>query len=235
MQNNDLIKVLRDFNVDCSDFQCSLLMELMSYTLEKNKVLNLTNITLENDFINKMIIDSALSFNDVDLNNKNKCIDVGTGGGFPGLVLAILYPYINFTLLDSTLKKCVHVKQCAEHLNLNNVTVVNDRVENFIIHNRSSFDLVTARAVSSLNMLLELCMPLLKQNGVFIALKGKAGLDELKESKEALKKLNTKLINCFEYNLKDDSGTRMNFHFNLDGEINKKYPRSYKEIKHRPL
>lgn len=235
MQNNDLIKVLRDFNINCSDNQCSLLMELMAYTLEKNKVLNLTNITLENDFINKMIIDSALSFNDVDLANKTNCIDVGTGGGFPGLVLAVLYPSIKFTLLDSTLKKCVHVKDCANHLGLNNVEVVNDRVEEFVVNNRNKFDLITARAVSSLNMLLELCMPLLTKNGVFVALKGKAGLDELKDSKEALKKLNTKMINCFEYNLKDDAGTRMNFHFVLTGQINKKYPRSYKEIKHRPL
>lgn len=235
MQNKGFIANLEHFGIVFDEQQYNSLLDLMRLTLAKNEVLNLTTITDEESFLNKMILDSALAFKDVNLTNKKTCIDVGTGGGFPGLVLAILYPTINFVLLDSTLKKCKHVEETAHNLNLNNVKVINDRVENFVIKNRGKFDLVTARAVSALNMLIELCSPLLSKNGVFVALKGKAGLDELNASKNAFKTLNVKLDSSYSYDLMDGAGTRINFHIVLNGVVPNKYPRSYNTIKNKPL
>lgn len=207
----------------------------MHLTLEKNKVMNITSIVDENDFLIKMILDSAVSFNGVDLSETKSAIDVGTGGGFPGLVLAILYPSIQFTLLDSTKKKCDHVKEVALSLGLKNVNVVHARAEEFALSHREYFDIATARAVSYLNLLLELCVPLIKVGGTFVALKGKIAQGELNDSDNATKKLNCKMLNTFNYQLIDESGERTNFHFIKMKETNNKYPRSYSDMKKKPL
>lgn len=235
MQSKNFRPILQKFGVVFTEEQYQKLILLMELTLQKNKVLNLTTITDEESFFNKMILDSALAFKDVNLSNKRNCIDVGTGGGFPGLVLSILYPEIKFTLLDSTLKKCRHVEETASYLKLDNVEVINDRVEFFVNKHRCSFDLITARAVSALNVLVELCSPLLSQIGVFIALKGKSGLEELQNSKIAFEKLHIKLHSSFKYDLYDDVGNRINFHIVLDGVVPTKYPRLYNKIKNNPL
>ena len=235
MNNAQIIDVLKGFCVEITIEQADKLLGLVDLTLKKNEVMNLTAIKDRDEFVVKMIIDSALSFNNVDLANSKTCIDVGTGGGFPGLVLAILYPSIQFTLLDATKKKCDHVIECANELGLNNVNVINARAEEYARNNRESFDIVVSRAVSCMNVLLELCIPLLKVKGCFVALKGKIGEDELNNSSRALKTLNCSIINRFVYTLPNESGERINFHISKDKNTNNIYPRDYRIIKKKPL
>ena len=229
------LNILRSFCIDIDEKQLELLFELMHLTLKKNEIMNLTSITDNDEFLSKMILDSALSLNDINLDDVNNVIDVGSGGGFPGLVLAIIYPNINFTLLDATKKKCDHIREVAFQLGLNNVSVVNERAEIYGASNREKFDLVVARAVSYLNILLELCIPFIKVKGIFIALKGKIADDELEHSKNALEKLHCKLINQYNYELLNENGNRTNFHFLKLKETSKNYPRSYNVIKKKPL
>lgn len=235
MDKTTFAAVLRSFCIVFDEKQLDNLYLLMDLTLKKNQVMNLTSIKDEEEFLIKMILDSALSFNDVNLSGVSDAIDVGTGGGFPGLVLAILYPNIHFTLLDATKKKCDHVFETAKTIGLNNVSVINDRAENFAPKHREEFDIVTARAVSYLNMLLELCIPLLKVGGLFVALKGKIAEGELVDSKDACNKLDCELKNKYTYELLNDSGERTNFQFKKLKKTKTIYPRSYNVIKKKPL
>ena len=170
MKFNELLDSLNSLEIKCSNEQLNLLKTFMKVTLETNEKFNLTAITNEDEFVEKMIYDSALALYDLDLSEKS-IIDVGTGAGFPGMVLKILEPNSKVTLLDSTAKKINHLLVFAKEQNID-VEGIATRAEDYARNNREKFDYATARAVSQLNILLELIIPMLKVGGSFIALKG---------------------------------------------------------------
>lgn len=231
MNKETLVNELALRGIKVSDAQLESLINLMKDTLTTNEKFNLTAIKDEEAFLEKMIFDSAIALQELDLTDK-KVIDVGTGAGFPGLVLYILNPNINLTLLDSTKKKIDYLSNyCKEHNY--KVNCVSYRAEEY--PNREEYDYAFARAVASLNILLELIIPMLKVGGTFIALKGMGFEQEIIDSEKAFKKLNCHLVKIVEDELPDSKEKRVMIYIQKDKETNKKYPRSYADIKKLPL
>ncbi len=197
---------------------------------EWNKVMDLTAIDDEAQIIEKHFYDSLISAKYFKYENQT-LLDIGSGAGFPGLVLAIAFPSLKITLLEPTLKRCNFLNEVIKVLDLSNVKVVNDRAENYIKEKRESFDLVTSRAVSRLNMLLELSIPFLTIQGTMIALKGKNANLELKEAENALKILNVKLLKNYEFKLPSEEENRSILLLKKEARTNIKYPRNYGTIK----
>lgn len=205
------------------------------FLVSENEKYNLTNITLKEDVYIKHFLDSISIENIYDLNQHISVCDVGSGAGFPAVPLKIMYPNIKLTIIEPTLKRCNFLKQLFEKLEIKDVNIINDRAENV---KNIKFDLVTARAVSNLPMLLELCLPLVKVNGKFIALKGSNYKEELCKSNNALKVLNGKVSSVKEYTLFNDEekyGIHSLIEITKEKECSNIYPRAYSLIKKKPL
>lgn len=230
MNKSQLVEELNKLNLS---FDIEKLESLMEDTLFTNEKFNLTAIKDKEKFRELMLLDCAIPLTLVDFNDK-KILDVGTGAGYPGLVLSLLSKS-NFTLLDSTKKKINHINEYVFNNNINNVIGVVGRAEEFISNHRNEFDIVIARAVSSLNILLELCIPFLKVGGYFIAMKGRQGKDEIEQSKRALSLLGCKIVSINEIELPESKEIRINIVIQKEKETNKKYPRLYKDIVNKPL
>lgn len=226
MNKETLIKELENLKLDTSKVE--ILEEHMKETLKANESFNLTAIKDEEKFRELMILDSAYPLQYFDFSNK-KIIDIGTGAGYPGMVLATLSSG-EFTLLDSTKKKVEFIGNfCAKHQYFN-VNCVCERAENYAKRHRQEFDFAVARAVSELPVLLELILPLLKVDGYFIALKGSKGQSELIKSKNALEKLGSVVYKIDEYELPESKEKRINIIVKKVKETPIKYPRDYAQI-----
>ena len=214
-------KQLAEFDIYCKEL------------LEYNKHTNLTAIRNVEDVYLKHFYDSLTIVKNINL-DKELVIDVGTGPGFPGVVLKIVFPNINLTLLDSNNKKTKFLSYICKKLEFKDVIIINDRIENFVKNNRYKFDVVTARAVSHLRIISELCLPLLNDEGVFITLKGDV-TTELEETKETLKVLNSGVINISEFLLPIENSKRTILSIKRNNEVPNTYPRSYDKIVKKPL
>ena len=228
-----LVSELAKRDIQCDEKTIEELVSFMKYILEWNERFNLTAIKDEDSFLEKMIFDSAIALTDLDLSNK-KVLDVGTGAGFPGVVLYLLNKKTDITLLDSTAKKINLLKDYASNNGYKYDTII-ARAEEYARDNREKYDYVFARAVAPLNILLELCMPLLKIGGTFIALKGPGAEEEIEQSQSALKKLNGRVCKIIVDELPESLETRNIVYIAKEKETNKKYPRDYKDIKKLPL
>ena len=203
--------------------------------VETSKVMNLTTIVeLEESYI-KHFYDSLLLSKSVDLTKDLTLADVGTGAGFPGLVLKICYPNLNVTLIEPIGKRCKFLQNVIDELGLKNIEVINQRAEDYIKIARESFDVVTARAVASLNILMEICVPYVKKEGCFVALKGASYLEETANSANAASKLKVKLVNKNLYNLPLNMGERAILTYKKHDLTPDTYPRMYAKIKKNPL
>ena len=199
---------------------------------EWNEKMNLTAITDEPEIVEKHFYDCLLP-TDHDLLDDKLICDLGTGAGFPGMVWAIAYPKCVVTLVDATGKKCMFLNEVIKELNLTNAFVVNSRGED--LNMREHFDIVTARAVAPLNILLEVTVPLVKEKGLMIAMKGAKGKEELADAKKAIQKLYLKVIEINEQSLPNDEGVRYNIILKKEKKTEKRYPRSWAEIQKKPL
>ena len=220
---------LKKYNLNCIDE----LESLMEDTLLTNEKFNLTAIKDKEKFRELMILDSLIPLSFINLDNK-KVLDIGTGAGYPGLPLAIASKG-EFTLLDSTKKKIDHINDYVSTHNIKNVTAISTRAEDYVKDHREEFDVVIARAVSSLNVLLELALPFVKVGGVFIAMKGKQGEEEISQSKRALALLGGEIASINKSILPESGEERINIVITKNKETNKKYPRMYKDIINKPL
>ena len=234
MNREEFYHILATNNLVLSTEQKNQLHTYFELLVEKNKVMNLTGITEENEVYEKHFYDSLLFSFDIDFSGKT-LIDVGTGAGFPGLVLAICYPNLKVTLLEPLNKRCVFLSEVVTALGLQNVEIVNQRSEDYSKNNREKFDYATARAVARLNILLELVMPLVKVNGTFVALKGRLGYEEVDESKRALELLDCKVSKIQDVKLLTDDDSRQNIFVLKLKKTNMKYPRNYSQIKNKAL
>ena len=226
MTKQELVVELEKLKLDSS--KVDKLEEYMFATLKANESFNLTAIKDENKFRELMILDSAYPLKYFDFSNK-KVIDIGTGAGYPGMVLATLSKG-EFTLLDSTKKKIDFITNYATEHSYFNVNTVVERAENYAKEHREEYGFAVARAVSDLKVLLELALPLLKVGGYFIALKGLKGMDEIKSSKKMLEKLGGEVYLVDEYELPESREQRVNIIIKKIKETPKKYPREYSEI-----
>ena len=200
------------------------------FLVEENNKYNLTSITDKDEVYIKHFLDSLSIENIIDLDNISLC-DVGSGAGFPAIPLKIMYPNIKLTIIEPTLKRCNFLKQVVEMLNMKDIEIINDRAENI---KDMHFDVVCARAVSNLSILLELCIPLVKMNGYFISMKGSNYKEELDDASNALNALDAKVEDIYEYDL-EEYGKRVLLKIKKIKETKKIYPRMYSQIKKKPL
>lgn len=204
------------------------------YLEEKNKVMNLTAISGKEDVARLHFLDSAALLKYTEL--RGKCvIDVGTGAGFPGLVLKIAEPETELTLLDSLNKRIDFLRETCELLDLNDVTCIHARAEEAPEDYREGFDVAVSRAVSYLPQLCELCLPLVKVGGVFVAMKGPDCGNEVNEAKPAIGKLGGKLRCVETYTV---PGTDICHSAVIIEKLHptpKRYPRKWAQIKKQPL
>ena len=202
--------------------------------LEKNKVMNLTAITAPRDVATLHLLDCAALAAQLDLSGK-RVIDVGTGAGFPGMVLAILTPDARFTLLDSLGKRVDFLKEVQTDLGLKNVTCVHARAEEFAAEHRQSFDFAVSRAVANLSVLCELCLPLVKAGGYFLSMKSVESDEELESAKKAIKTLGGQVERTADYQIPGTEVVHRVIFIKKIAETPKKYPRPFAKIKKNPL
>lgn len=231
--NLDLFKEeLQKLNIIPTKKQLEQLHKYFELLVEYNKVMNLTGITEESEVYLKHFYDSITLSRVVDLNNVASLCDIGTGAGFPGMVLKIMYPELEVTLVDSLNKRIEFLKVVIRELGLNKIEAVHARAEEYALKNRERFDVVTARAVASLNVLLEYSIPLVKVNGYFVAMKGKMEEDD---SSHALKVLSSKIEQIDNFYLPIENSNRTLIRVKKEAKTNSKYPRKFSDIKNRSL
>jgi 16S rRNA (guanine(527)-N(7))-methyltransferase GidB len=181
------------------------LERFVDFMLAFNAHTNLTSITEPTDIVIKHIEDSLALYHHVQWRGQS-VLDVGTGAGFPGIVLLIMDPTIQLTLLEATTKKAVFLQAALDHLGLQ-ARVVNERAETWISSHRESFDIVTARAVAPLPVLVEWCVPYVKVGGSFIAMKGHVE-EEVLQANAALRQTNAEIGQIVAYELSQNKGSR---------------------------
>lgn len=206
--------------------------------LEWNEKINLTAIKDEYEIIMKHFIDSLEIIKYIKIGES--IVDVGTGAGFPGIVIAIYFEdKVSITLIDALNKRIEFLKEVKDKLKLNNVNLVHGRAEEISRdHNyREKFDICTSRAVASLNILLELDIPYIKENGKCLLLKSNNIDNEIDNSKRALKELNSSIDNIYKYSYEINNEVYNRFILSIVKEnlISNKYPRIYGKIKKNPL
>lgn len=184
-----LIKILREYNIELTDKQISQYAEYMEQILEYNQHINLTSITDRDEFIKKHYVDSILGALNDEFQAGETIIDVGTGAGFPGVPLAILFPEKEFVLLDSLNKRLKIVSEICHSADINNVRVLHSRAEDAGKNKeyREQFDICISRAVADLSVLSELCLPLVREGGYFLSYKGPNYEEELAGAKKAIR------------------------------------------------
>ena len=233
MNQNRFIEELKLINVSLTQNQLDQLNQYYNLLIEYNKVMNLTGITEYEEVYLKHFYDSLTIAKVIDLKKINSLCDIGTGAGFPGLVLKIVFPNLKITLLDSLNKRIEFLKVVIDKLNLNNIEVIHSRAEEYALKNRNKFDVTTARAVAHTSILLEYAIPLTKINGYFIPLKANMK-EEIKEIDNAINELNVRLIKKEEFKLPIEGSSRTILLFEKLKD-NKKYPRKFNEIKKKRL
>ena len=228
MNKEIFMKELKKLNIELKETTLAMLNEYYSILKEENQKYNLTRIIEEDDVYLKHFYDSLTITKIIDINNQSIC-DLGSGAGFPGLVLGICFPSDKLTLIESNGKKCNFLNIVKKKLNLNNVTIINTRIEEYAKENRELYDIVTARAVAPLKHLLEYGIPLVKINGVFIAMKANVENEE-KNIDNYYNKLNIKEEQRIVFNLPHENSIRTLIKYQKEKETDKRYPRRYNEI-----
>ena len=168
MTKEEFIAALKDLNIEVTEEKLTELNKFYKLLVDWNKKINLTRIIEEQDVYLKHFYDSLTITKVVDLNEEKTLCDVGTGAGFPGIVLKIFYPNLKVTLIDSLEKRIKYLNEVIKELNLQNIEAIHSRGEDY----QGSFDIVTSRAVANIEKLSTYTMHLVKKNGLFIAMKG---------------------------------------------------------------
>ncbi len=232
-----LIEYLNGYGVSVSDDQIQKLDKYYEILIETNKSLNLTAITEFNDVLVKHFIDSVSIIRDVDLNENISVIDVGTGAGFPGMVLKIIFPGIDITLFDSLQKRLTFLDGIIDTLGLEGIKIFHGRAEEagHLESMREKYDLCVSRAVASLPVLSELCLPFVKVGGRFVSYKSEKGTEELSDSTHALSVLGASVVKEDVFDLPESDMTRNLIIISKDSACPKIYPRKPGTPSKKPL
>ena len=214
-----------DFAID--EEKINQLNKYYEMLVEKNKVMNLTAITEYDEVVIKHFVDSLAISKVYDMIPIKNIIDIGTGAGFPGMVLKIFYPDIQFTLLDSLNKRVGFLKEVADELSLNKIDAIHGRAEDYARqpNHREKYDLCVSRAVANLSTLAEYSLPFVKKGGYFVAYKAEDCLDEVKAAEKAISMLGGKIENTVMYKIPNSDITRAFVIIKKVNNISGKYPR----------
>jgi 16S rRNA (guanine527-N7)-methyltransferase len=224
----DFDQLLGEKGINLSPTQKKQLHTYYQLLVEWNNKMNLTAITEEKDVYLKHFFDSLTPGFFYDFSNGNKTLcDVGSGAGFPSIPLKILFPNLQVTIVDALNKRLNFLRTLIKELSLDNVFLFHDRAETFghKPEGRECFDVVTARAVARLNVLCEYCLPLTKVGGMFIAMKGASGEEEVKEAKKAINVLGGTLDQVEPFLLPEEKSHRHLIFVKKAKNTPKQYPR----------
>lgn len=229
-----LINGIEKLGLNYDDEKINNLLEYLRLLVEYNSHTNLTAVRDEKEIIDKHFLDSLLLQKYIKEDMK-KAIDIGTGAGFPGMVLAIYNKDIDFILMDSVGKKTKFLELIKDSLRLTNVTVVNSRAEEYANDdNKETYDLGLCRGVSKLSTILEYIIPFLKVNGVFLCQK-MVGTGEEAEASHALEVLNSKIMEIYKLQLPYSGEDRLIIDIKKIDHNDPKYPRRTGIPLKRPL
>lgn len=205
--------------------------------IEWNKVMNLTGITDYDEVILKHFIDSLMLSEICDMSNVSAMIDVGTGAGFPGIPIKIVYPHINAILLDSLNKRLKFLNTVIEELGLESVQTLHGRAEDYArkTEYRESFDLCVSRAVANLSTLSEYCIPFVKKDGTFISYKGGDSDEEVKQAERAVDLLGGKVETIHKFTLPGTDMGRTLVEIEKIKNTPRRYPRKAGQPAKEPL
>ena len=226
---------LLKLNIELSDEASSRFDLYYKRLIAVNEVMNLTAITEEQEVYNKHFLDSLMIVKALDLNKEFTLCDVGSGAGFPSIPLSIVSNNAKVTIIDALNKRIKFLNDLILELGLKNVIALHERAEDYAKIKREFFDVTTARAVARLNILSELCLPLTKIGGYFVAMKGQGGNEEIKEAFKGIEILGGHVEKVISLELPDNAGARDIIIIKKIKETPKKYPRAFAKIKERPL
>lgn len=233
----DLYTVMKSVNIELSDIQLNQLNIFYEMLVDTNKVMNLTAITDYDEAVIKHFADSAAINNVYDMSRVKSLIDVGTGAGFPGIVLKIIYPDAEVLLLDSLKKRINFLDTVTEKLGLGGIKTVHGRAEDIAQNKmyREKYDLCVSRAVAALSALSEYCIPFVKIGGAFVSYKAAACEQEVSDAENAVKLLGGKIKETAEYTLGPDKLVRKFVIIDKIKSTPAKYPRKAGTPSKEPL
>lgn len=217
----------KDFNLELSGTQKQQFIQYYDLLIEWNKVMNLTGITQWEEVLLKHFADSLAVVKVMDMSSISSLIDVGTGAGFPGLPIKIMFPHIQVTLLDSLNKRLNFLNEVIQKLGLEDITTVHGRAEDVArkAEHRDTYDMSVSRAVSNLASLTEYCLPYVKPGGCFISYKSGNVEEEIKEAQKAIQTLGGRLTPPVTFTLGDTDISRSLIKVEKISPTPKKYPR----------
>lgn len=213
--------------ISLTDKQSEQFLKFYEMLIETNKSMNLTAITEEDEVIEKHFADSLTCRRVIEMEQVKSCIDVGTGAGFPGIPLKIVYPETEFVLVDSLNKRIGFLRNVKEQLGLDGLELIHGRAEDLARDKnlRAHFDLCVSRAVANLNVLSEYCIPFVRVNGYFVSYKGKKGMEEAAAADHCMKILGSKIEKIEEFNLEVEGSERVLVKIKKCKGTSKTYPR----------
>lgn len=227
MNPEQFILYLKDKDIHLEKKQIDQFYNYFQLLIEWNRKINLTAITEENEVYLKHFYDSITASFYFDFSGSLNMCDVGSGAGFPSIPLKICFPNIHVTIVDSLKKRISFLEKLIDKLKLKNVTLFHSRAEDFgkIKKHRESYDVVTARAVARMSVLSELCLPLVKKDGYFIAMKGASVEDELRNANKAINILGGKVKTIDTFSLPKEKSERSLIVIEKQKNTPNRYPR----------
>ncbi len=221
-----LIDYAKKLHINLNDIKCKQLIQYYKLLIEWNEKINLTSITDYKDVVVKHFIDSLSIVNSMDMNAEYSLIDIGTGAGFPGIPLKIVFPMLDVVLVDSLDKRVKFLNIVIKELGLKNIKAVHARAEEFGHSNyRETFDICVTRAVANLAVVSEYCLPLVSVGGYFVAYKSADIKDEIFDSEIAIEELGGAIEDVDIFTLPDTDIERSLIRIYKDFETPDKYPR----------
>lgn len=224
------IKELKKLGIEIDSKKIIMLERYYELLVKWNEITNLTRIVEKKDVYLKHFYDSLTIVKVIDLNSFETVCDVGTGAGFPGVVLKILFPQLKITLIDSLNKRIIFLKKLIEELKLEGIEVIHDRMEYFSKNNIEKFDLITSRAVAKISILAEISVQSLKINGHLVLLKANCD-EELEASLKIFDKIGLKLNKIERFKLPIENSDRTIVDIIKTKKTDLKYPRAMDKIK----
>lgn len=228
---------LQQLHIALSEKQMEQFLQYYELLVEKNKVMNLTAITEFDEVVEKHFLDSVSLTKQLDLHQPLKVLDLGTGAGFPGIPLKIVFPELEITLMDSLNKRVLFLQDVISSLQLENIEAVHGRAEEAARNKkyRESFDLCVSRAVANISTLSEYCLPFVKIGGSFISYKSSTIEDELEDGKKGIDILGGKVKDVYKFTLPDSELQRSFVIIEKEKKTPKAYPRKAGTPSKEPL
>lgn len=230
MNREEFLTAVKELGICITDKQLEQLNEYYKALVEWNKKINLTSITDEKDVYLKHFYDSLTLFKEYDLTKDISLCDVGTGAGFPGIVLKIVFPNLKITLVDSLQKRLKFLDYVIKLLNLKDVELVHERMEDYSKQNEEKFDIITSRAVAKTKILVEISFKALKISGHLILMKSSFE-EELSDAEKIIKDIGGEVIDVNTFKLPFENSERALINIKKVRKTEAKYPRSIDKIK----